>query len=360
MIILTEVAEKLSAILNGTDSETSGYTNPTDFKFLIRTEGFHIDSLHDKPSGKNVIPVFVSSMGGQFNPVKGLKQASYSIPLAFYYPVRFKEAFFALANFLADVFVGAVLNYGDVSGKAVSNINVPQYGEIQDLDFKEFEKWVNANYSLPIEVMEPYMTMNVTLFLSNAAPGLLYGNDVKINLAFTYGENTYTLDDVDWDGASLQSNTQAQSEQEEGTNEADGFPFSTAYGSSFKIYPNLETEANESRYEEVLIYIPNIVYYRKVGDNYISVGKISASDFNGYHSQGVALYQRFEYYFYKELLKVWLAGNIQAAQCKVTFQIGNDPDLKYERDCFIQSIVSPIEKGQIFALTLTFTKKTIF
>jgi hypothetical protein len=361
MIILTEVAEKLSAILNGTDSETSGYTRPTDLSFLVKTEGFHLDSIDDKPSGKNLIPVFVSSMGGQFNPVKGLKQASYSIPLTFYYPVRFKEAFFALANFLADVFVGTILNYGSISGKAVSNINVPQYGEIQDLDFKEFEKWVGANYQLPVDVMEPYMTMNVTLFLSNAAPGLLYGNDVKVDLSFTYGENTYSIDDIDWDGSSLQSNTQAQSEQEEGTNEADGIPFGTAYGSSFKIYPNLETEANEVTYElESGIYDPDAIYYYKSGNNYIYVGHLTEGQYEGYHGGGVLLYIRISYYFYKELLKVWLAGNIQEAECKITFTFGNDPDLKYERDCFIQSVVAPIEKGQIFSLTLTFNKKTNF
>ena len=358
MIILTEVAKKLENILNGNDSETTAFTNPTAFSFMVATEGFHIDELNKPNKNGNFIPVFISSLGGQFNPIKGLKQGNYSIPVAFYYPVRFKDDFFALAEYLAEVFVGTILNYGAISGKAVSNISVPQYGEIQNLDFKEFENWVGINYKMPIETMEPYMSMTLTLFLSNAASGLIYGNDVKVDLSFTYGENTYSIDDIDWDGASIQSNCQQQSEQEEGTNEADSLPFGTGYGSSFRIYPNLETQAKESNYEEVVTYVPNIIYYYKPHDEYILVGELTEGQFNGYHGAGYALYKRNAFYFYKELLKIWLEGNIQEVDCKVTFTLGGDPDLKYQRNCFIQSIVTPIEKGQLLALTLTLSKKT--
>lgn len=312
MIILSEVAQKIEKILNGSDSEVTA-ANPTGFYFQVETEGFHIDHIEKADKSGNFIPVFISSLGGQFNPVKGLKQGSYSFPVVFYFPVRFKEAFFALGDFLVDAFVGTILNYGDISGKAVSNISAPQFGEIQDLDLGQFKKWVDSTYQKPIEVMEPYLTMQITLFLSNAAAGLVYGNDVKVDLSFTYNNNTYTLEDIDWDGASLQSNSQAQSEQEEETNEADGIPFGTAYGSSFKVYPNLNLKAKNT-----------------------------------------------DVYFYKELLKAWLSGNIQEVECEVTFTIAGDSELKYTRQCFIQSIISPIEKGQILSLTLTFSKKAIF
>lgn len=317
MIILTEVAQKIDNILNGRDSETSAFTNPTNLSFLVQTEGFHIDEIKKPDKSGNFIPVFISSLGGQFNPVKGLKQGSYSIPVVLYYPVRFKDAFYSLAEYLADVFVGTYLNYGTISGRAVSNISVPQYGEIQDIDFNEFEKWVGTNYKMPVETMEKYMSMTFTLFLSNAAPGLIYGNNIKVDFSFTYEETTLSVSDINWDGASLQSNSQPQSEQEEGTNEADSLPFGTAYGASFRIYPNLNTPANESTQETPV-------------------------------------------YFYKELLKVWLNGNIQELECKVKFTFGGDPDLVYERDCFIQSIITPIEKGEILALTLTLSKKVQF
>lgn len=310
MIILSEVAQKLEQILNGQDGEVTA-TNPTGFYFQVETEGFHIDHIAKNDKTGNFIPVFISSLGGQFNPVKGLKQGSYSFPIVFYFPVRFKEEFFALGEFLVDAFVGTILNYGTISGKAVSNISVPQFGEIQDLDLGQFEKWVVETYQKPIAVMEPYLTMQVTLFLSNAANGLIYGNDVTVDLSFTYNGTTHTLKNIDWDGSSIQSNSQTQSEQEEETNEAAGIPFGTAYGSSFKIYPNLNVKAENE----------NV-------------------------------------YFYKELLKIWFSGNIQEVECDVTFTIAGDNDLKYTRKCFIQSIISPIEKGQILSLTLTFSKKS--
>lgn len=313
MIILSEVAQKLEKILNGQDSEITA-TNPTGFYFQVETEGFHIDHIEKGDRTGNFIPVFISSLGGQFNPVKGLKQGSYSFPVVFYFPVSFKKDIFALGDFLVDAFVGTILNYGEISGKAVSNISVPQFGEIQDLDLGQFGKWVETNYKKPIEIMEPYLTMQITLFLSNAAAGLIYGNDVKVDLSITFPNNgaqkTYVLEDIDWDGSSLQSNTQPSPEQEEGTNESSAIPFGTSYGMSFKVYPNLNALAKNETNK----------------------------------------------YFYRELLKVWLAGNIQTLTASLTFRFGSDDELVFTRNCFIQSIVSPIEKGQLFSLTLTFSK----
>ena len=322
MIILSEVATKLEQILNSNDSPLKD-----NYYFRVETEGFHIDHImgpqeieqgeNNEISAikqRNFIPVFISSMGGQFNPVKGLKQGSYVIPIVFYYPVRFKDDFFAFGDFLVDTFVGTILNYGAVSGKAVSNISVPQFGEIQDLDFKEFKEWVSDKYTMAIEKMEPYISMEINLYLTNSASGLLYGNDVKVDFSFTGSDNVkYTLENIDWDGASLQSNSQATPEQEEDAliPESEAFPFGTAYGSSFKIYPNLN----------------------KLAKDYTNV------------------------YFYRKLLKEWLDGKIQNVKTEVTFTIG-DPSygLSYTRKCFIQSVVAPIEKGQLFALTLTFAK----
>ena len=356
MIILTEVANKLEKILNGTDTEVgpSGTkvvaNNPTGFNFVVKTEGFHIDSIAREDRKGNFIPVFVSSMGGQFNPVQGIKQGSYSIPIVFYFPVRFKDSFFALGEFLVDAFVGTNLT---------SNISVPQYGEIQNLDFKEFRSWVDANYEKTIEKMEPYMTMNLTLFLSNATSGLIYGNDIKADFSFTYNDNTYTLENIDWDGASLQSNTQPNPEQEEGTNEASAVPFGTSYGASIKVYPNLNIGI-PATFEESEQWHATDIYYRKRGDNYELIGLLTESQYETYWGGGVALYIKTGDVFpFKELLKIWLAGNIQEVTCAFTLTIAGDNDLKYTRNCFIQSIVTPIEKGQLFALTLTFTKLSV-
>lgn len=367
MIILTEVATKLENILNSLE----GFENPTPYYFQVETEGFHLDHIMKNEKDGNFIPVFISSMGGQFNPVRGLQQATYSIPIVFYYPVKFKDDFFLLAEFLASVFVGNKLYYGVRSGHAISNISVPQYGEIQNIDFKEFKQWADARYTKPIEVMEPYMSMQLTLYLSNAAPGLVYGNDIKTDLTFTLGDNTYTIEDVDVDGASLQSNAQANSEQEEEPEDDDSFipessslPFGTAYGASFKVYPNLDLnyETNVTYSASVGYNASTYYYYQSETPNvYIALGQFATEqDYNDAVTEYTTLYTRTStiVYPYKELLKVWLSGKIQKVECDLTFTIANDNELVYTRKCFIQSVVAPIEKGQLFSLTLTFAKKT--
>lgn len=194
MIILSEVAQKLERILNGVDNETSRYSNPTSFYFVVETEGFHIDHIAKESKDGNFIPVFISTLGGQYNPVKGLKQADYTIPIVFYFPVSFKDDFFALTEFLVDVFVGQFLDFGDlgkpqhgISGKARCNISIPQFGEIQDLDLTQFAKWVGSTYQKTIEVMEPYLAMQFSLFLSASGADFVYGDNIKIkSLSFAY------------------------------------------------------------------------------------------------------------------------------------------------------------------------------
>lgn len=313
MIILSEVAQKIEEILN--DS-----SNPASFDYQVETEGFHIDHIKKENKTGNFIPVFIHPIGGQFNPVKGLKQGSYSLQIAFWFPVRFKENFYALSEYLVDTFVGTYLNYGTISGSAVSNINWPQFGEIESLDFEQFIQWHNTVYKRPIEKREPYMSMVLELYLNNAASGLIFGNNIQTNFSFTYDGHTYTLEDINYDGGSLQSNSQAQSEQEEGQGESTSIPFGTTYASAIKVYPNLEVLAKES----------------------------PATPTQGNPA----------IYFYQELLKVWFSGNIQDLECKFIYIFNNDQNLKYERECYIQSVIAPIEKGQLFSMTLNFAKKT--
>lgn len=175
MIYLNEVCEKLQEILNSEN-------NPAGFLYAVESVGFHADTVYDKAEGKNLIRVFISSMGGNFNPIYGLGEANYTIPITFYFPVRFKDSFFVLDGYLHSLFVGATLNYGENSGDAISNLSVATYGEIQDLDFKEFKKWADSLYRKPIEVMEPYMSMTLNLYLTcigKARVGkYLMGNEV--------------------------------------------------------------------------------------------------------------------------------------------------------------------------------------
>lgn len=313
MILLTEVAKKLEDILNGSDTEFT-QANPTPYFFKVQTDGYHIDNIIVPKEFKNFIPVFVSSMGGQFNPVKDLKQSSSSVQITFYFPVRFKEDFYALGDFLVDAFVGNSLNYGSVSGKAISNLSVATFGEITDLDFKQFEEWVNATYRLPLEKMEPYMSMTVILYLTSAASGFVFGNDISCDLSVTIGQNVYSLDNIAFDSGTIISQTQSQNEQQLGTNESDAFPFATSYGASLLVYPNLDELAKEST-----LIAP--------------------------------------VYFYQQIISNWFSGDSQGMVFNLTIKIGGYTGLSFTRKCFLQSVNMPINKGQLLSLTLAFAKR---
>ena len=192
MIQLETIAKKIQELLNPAQGLEQ-------YQFVVETQGFHIDQIYDKSTGKNFIPVFISTMGGQNNPVPGLKQSECSIPITFYFPVRFKKDFYVLYDYLVDIFVGQFINFGTTEEpqKARCNISIPQFGEIQDLDFTEFKEWVGSIYRKTIEVMEPYLSMTVTLYLSTAGQEFIYGDDVKItNITIAY-KGTDILDDSD-------------------------------------------------------------------------------------------------------------------------------------------------------------------
>lgn len=301
MIVLTEVAKKIENILNGKDTETTSLTNPADYDFVVYTEGFHLDRVYDQKSGKNFIPVFISSMGGQYNPVQGLKQANYTIPVVIYFPVRFKNDFFAINDFLADAFVGTNLTYGTLSGKAISNISVSQYGEIQELDLDQFRKWIEQKYRTAINMHEPWMSLQFTLYLSTADSEFIWGNEAATTITATIGETTYSAIPVYFDNGSIMSNSQVQSEQELGTNESKGIPFGTSYGASFHLYLKRTTDG-----------------------------------------------------FYMALLKAWFDGDIQELSFDLTITIEST---SFTRKCFVSSVNMPILKGQLLSMTCTFAPK---
>lgn len=307
MIILSEVAKKLNDILNNKDSETSGFTNPTDFLYEVQTEGYHLD--HIMGEEKNFIPVFISSMGGTYNPVPQLKQSNAVITIVFYFPVRFKNEMFALNDYLVDCFVGKFLTYGTISGKSISNLSVAQFGELDSLDvLREFETWVANKYQRQLEVMETYLSMTINLYLSNAASDFVYGNDVSISLSID-GTN-YQDTDVVFAQASVQSQSQAMNEQIIGSNETQGVPFGVSYGTSFA------------------------VYYKDTD-------------------------------FYNYLVKQWFTGNSQTLRFTLTVKIGEDVYTNnvltkeaptFTRTCYVESVNLVIQKGELLTITFAFAK----
>ena len=186
MINLEDISKKISNVLNGTDDETSEISRNNSYmayEYVVQTEGFQLDYNYNMSSGKNFIPVFVGSLGGAYNPVANLGESNYSIQITLYYPVRFKKDFYALNDYLYSIFVGKILTYG--TQKARSNISIAQYGEIQDIDLKQFMQWAEQSYKMPKLIMEKWLSMTFTLYLTTAdnleeQDGLLYGESLKI------------------------------------------------------------------------------------------------------------------------------------------------------------------------------------
>lgn len=301
MIILSEVAKKLQSILDGTDTEANAianFNNAPDFEFLVATQGFHLDKINNNKTGRNFIPVFIGSMGGQNNPVPKLKQQIRIIPITFYFPVRFKDDFFAFEDYLGELFIGQKLTYGTISGKAVSNISIAQYGELQDIDLKEFITWTTTVYQRTIERMEPYWSLTINLYLSSIADGYFFGNDAKISLSVEGDDEELVDNDVVFDNGSIQSQSQANSEQELGTSESQALPFGTSYGVSF------------------------IVYYKDTK-------------------------------LYNHIVDSWFAGTSQTLALSLSVSIGTHI---FSRRCFIESVNMQIQKGEPITITLTYGK----
>lgn len=189
MIVLPEIAQKLQDILNANEN--------TDLKYVVNTPGFHLDRISDKVNARNFIPVFISTLGGQINPVPILKQVDGTIPVVFYFPVRFKEQMFLLNEYLNTVLVGQTIEWGTLSGRILSNLSLPRYGEIQDMDLIQFKNWVNATFQREIEIMEPFISMELTLYLSSVDSQFIYGNNVKIKSISIDYNGTKIFEDED-------------------------------------------------------------------------------------------------------------------------------------------------------------------
>ena len=182
MINLETMTQKINNILNGTDAEIpSGLVSPANDNFFFRTfsEGLYLSDVADINTGKNFIPVVVGAYGGENNPVAGLGEQDRNVLIQILFPVRFKAQMYLLEDYLDEVFVGKLLTFG--SQKAVCNLSPAQYGELQDFDFLEFNKWVENTYLQKIEKMETYMAMTITLYISTAknvgnTDGFVYGN----------------------------------------------------------------------------------------------------------------------------------------------------------------------------------------
>ncbi len=59
-----DIVNKISAILNGTDTEITE-NRPFDFRFLVQSQATHLDEIQEMETGFNLFPVFVSNNGAK-------------------------------------------------------------------------------------------------------------------------------------------------------------------------------------------------------------------------------------------------------------------------------------------------------
>lgn len=236
MITIEKISKKLNDLFNGTDAEVSQEITPFSdrYFFSVATEGFELKHIFDMKSGKNFIPVFVSSQGGEFNPVPNLGEYSLNTRIVVYFPVRFKQDFYeTFIPFLQDTFVGKVLNFE--GEKSLCNVSVPQMGEIDTYSVKEFSQFIVNTYKMPITVSEQWMSMEFVLYLSTSTnfDKLVLGNDVEIELTYRGITNK-----IIYDESSFEMNTSQSSEQLLGTKISKSTITSTGDGLSFNFYLN--------------------------------------------------------------------------------------------------------------------------
>ena len=179
-IQITDLASWFEDLLN------NGENVPIDLYFKVAINGFHIDNVIDKSEGKNFIPIFLRQIGGKYEPIQGVPKYDASYEFTFYFPVRFREQFFALNNWLASQLVGqiqAVDEYKETP--LLFTMDVATFGEINTIDLTQFKEWVETTYQKPINVSENFMSMTINVYCSYVNG--FWGNDLSdITLVMTH------------------------------------------------------------------------------------------------------------------------------------------------------------------------------
>lgn len=219
MINLEDVREKLYNLLNGKDTENIANLSPINDKYFfeVASEGYELKRTYDMKMGKNFFPVYIASSGGEINPIPELHDRSLSIQVSIYFPVREKDYFYTtVCDFLEKTFVGRILTYN--GEKAVNNISVPTYGEMDTTEVEKFENFIEGVYMRPIKVSEQWMSMNFLLYLNQVGEDFVFGNEATATLSFTFDGVEYS-ENVIFDETTITISSSAASEQLLGENE---------------------------------------------------------------------------------------------------------------------------------------------
>lgn len=300
MIDLLTIREKLQLIFNGTDTETQGNIRPINDRFEVAIAGIFLDTASDKHS--NFIPVFLSGLNGSYQPIKGLAQADYTIPVSIYVPARMRDKILELQEYLVECFVGSTLTFGGV--KCITNISPASIEDIIELNLvNQFKSWVANTYARQIEISETYVSISFNLFISTNGGVGMYGNEVNYQLSFTSEGTTYTDDEPLFIETSISTNSETSSEQILGENTTKSIPMSTSYANSISL----------------------II---KKNNN-----------------------------FYNKLLEIYFDGDLQTFDMDLTIRVGEN--LEFIRKMFVVSSSLRIAKGELLSIRLDFAPKKV-
>lgn len=348
MIILTDVAAKLEEILNSAEC-------PTDFQFVVKSQGYHLDTIADKKKGINKIPVFVEMVGGEYNPVPNLKQANFTYGVNIWFPIRFKETFYALNEYLEEVFVAKKLI---IDGQSVlCNLGVAEYGEIVGVHLDQFEEWVEGTYEGAVhlfknehDISEKYMNMKFNIFITSLGEGFIFGNDVKYTLQMRFPQLKLTKMSVNYTYTSLGQETTVQLTANRNS-EAD----ETGVGYNYYAWDVtfFTTQTIYTRYIYLSQFSSTIKFYKKENNAFIEIDNFS---YISYEETEIDTSQTVDL---SEVL-VWDSAGTGASITPVSEQlIGVD---KYARNIenitnFNKSIVTYIKYSMFWDYFLTFYNK---
>lgn len=263
MITIKDVACELQDILNGVSPNIpEGVVRGVGGTYEVQCAGYHLDHTIKKDKSGNFFPVFIDSGTGVMNPIQGVGQVDYSFPVSIYLPIRFRDYLLNLQDYLSKCVVGNMikLKVHDDRGEevyeqgAITSMSAFEIGDITDMDLgqvgnplKQFYDFVEANYRMPMDVMEPWISLSFTLYMSTMDKacmndGFVYGNAVYAQLTYidNPGDDQRLLTEkVKCDGITMDFTASAQPQQgfdvSTGTaeSEASNFPFTCARGFSF-------------------------------------------------------------------------------------------------------------------------------
>lgn len=260
MIDIQDLQLKLSNMLNG--KEQPNAINISDyvsgFEFKVLTYASYLDNISNFNTLKNFLPVYISDPQGTVEPIPYLQETNSQYTITIFFPLKYKEELNKLNEYFVDSFAGRMLNFSK-SGNALCSLNLPTFGEVQDLEFKQFKDWIGEYYQMNVLQTDKWCSYSFVLYFHQLKGlgekgGFILGNQFEYTLSFKYGNQTY-IEKVDLASAARNYTADPMSEQ---------------------ILDDLETlslNKNSIYADSVCVYVKNSDFWNTFNDLY-ELGKL--------------------------------------------------------------------------------------